>query len=65
MIDRVLWLLAYHQNERKDATEYIKVLIEGKKFNVENTVRDTNVIIKMMYERSKEYHQFNYYHEYP
>ena len=36
--------------------------IESKKFNVQNTVRDVNIILKMMYERSKT-NQLDYYPE--
>ena len=34
--------------------------IESKKFNVQNTVRDVNIIFKMMYERRKIC-ELNYY----
>ena len=40
----------------------ISFFIESKKFNVQNTVRDVNIIFKMMYERSKT-NQLNYYPE--
>ena len=35
-------------------------LLKVKKFNVQNTLRDINIIFKMMYERSKT-NQLNYY----
>ena len=40
----------------------IKLFIESKKFNVQNTVRDVNIIFKMMCERSKT-NQLDYYPE--
>ena len=60
MIDRILWMLVYHQKEGEDIKQNIKLFIESKKFNVKNTVRDN--IFKMMCERSKMY-QLNYYPE--
>ena len=52
-------MLTYHSREGFDVKEDIKSYIESKKFNVKNTVRDTNIILKMMYERGKKYTQFN------
>ena len=57
----ILWMLGYSQ-ETGDVKENIKLLIESKKFNVQNTVRDVNIIFKMMYERSKT-NQLDYYPE--
>ena len=53
---------------QEDVKEHIKLFIESKKFNVKNTVRDTNIILNMMHERRKIYiqlssHQLNYYPE--
>ena len=62
MIDRILWMLVYRQKEGEDVKENIKLFIESKKFNVQNTVRDINIIFKMMYERSKT-NQLNCYPE--
>ena len=61
-------MLAYHKREGFDVKEDIKTYIERKKFNVKNSVRDINIIFKMMHERGKIYtqfnsHQFNYYPE--
>ena len=61
MIDDILWMLGYSQ-ETGDVKENIKLFIESKKFNVQNTVRDVNIIFKMMYERSKT-NQLDYYPE--
>ena len=44
MIDDILWMLGYSQKKGDDVKENIKILIESKKFNVQNTVRDTNII---------------------
>ena len=55
MIDDILWMLGYRQKEGEDVKEHIKLFIESKKFNVQNTVRDINIMVKMMYERSKMY----------
>ena len=58
----ILWMLGYSQ-EKGDVKENIKLFIESKKFNVQNTVRDVNIIFfKMMYERSKT-NQLDYYPE--
>ena len=46
-------MLGYSQEKGEDVKENIKLFIESKKFNVQNTVRDVNIIFKMMYERSK------------
>ena len=59
MINSVLWILLYHRREGFDVKEDSKSYIESNKFNVKNTVRDINNIIKMMYERGKIYTQFN------
>ena len=45
-----------------DVKENIKLFIESKKFNVQNTARDVHIIFKMMYERSKT-NQLDYYPE--
>ena len=68
MIAGILWMLTYHKREGLDVKEDIKTYIENKKFNVKNTVRDINIMLKMMHERSKIYtqlssHQLNYYPE--
>ena len=62
MIYDILWMLGYSQEKGEDVKEHIKLFIESKKFNVQNTVRDVNIIFKMMYERSKT-NQLNYYPE--
>ena len=62
MMDDILWLLCYSQDKGEDVKENIKLFIESKKFNVQNTVRDVNIIFKMMYERSKT-NQLDYYPE--
>ena len=62
MINHILWILLYRRREGADVKEDIKSNIEDKKFNVKNTVRDINIIFKMMYERGKIY-QLNYYPE--
>ena len=61
-------MLTYHSREGFDVKEDIKLHIESQKFNVKNTVRDINIILKMMHERGKIYtqlssHQLNYYPE--
>ena len=48
-------MLTYHKREGFDVKEDIKTYIERKKFNVKNTVRDINSILKIMHERSKIY----------
>ena len=58
----ILWMLGYSQEKGEDVKENIKLFIESKKFNVQNTVRDVNIIFKMMYERSKT-NQLDYYPE--
>ena len=68
LINHILWILLYRRREGCDVKEDIKSYIESKKFNVKNTVRDVNIIIKMMFERGKMYqqfdsHQLNYYPE--
>ena len=60
MIDDILWMLGYSQEKGEDVKYNIKLFIESKKFNVQNTLRDINIIFKMMYERSKT-NQLNYY----
>ena len=62
IIDYILWMLEYQRKEGFDVKTIIKSHIESEKFNVKNTVRDTNIIFKMMYERGKMY-QLNYYPE--
>ena len=68
MIEGILWMLTYYSREGFDVKEDIKTYIESKKFNVKNTVRDINIILKIMHERHKLYiqlssHQLNYYPE--
>ena len=68
MIKGILWMLTCHFREGFDVKEDIKTYIEGKQFNVKNTVRDINIIFKMMHERDTIYtqfngHQLNYYPE--
>ena len=46
MIDDILWMLGYSQEKGEDVKEHIKLFIESKKFNVQNTVRDVNIIFK-------------------
>ena len=58
----ILWMLGYSQENGEDVKENIKLFIESKKFNVQNTVRDVNIIFKMMYERSKT-NQLDYFPE--
>ena len=63
MIYDILRMLCHSQKKRDDIQEYIKYYIEiYKKFNVKNTVRDINIIFKMMYDIS-EICQLNYYPE--
>ena len=62
MMDDILWLLCYSQEKGEDVKDNIKLFIESKKYNVQNTVRDVNIIFKMMYERSKT-NQLDYYPE--
>ena len=59
MIDRILKMLTYYRRDGFDEKEDIKSYIESEKFNVKNTVRDINIIFKMMYEIS-EICQLNY-----
>ena len=60
MIDDILRMLCYSQEKGQDVKENIKLFIESKNFNVQNTLRDINSIFKMMYERSKT-NQLSYY----
>ena len=60
MIYDILWMLGYSQEKGEDVKESIKLFIESKKFNIQNTLGDFNIIFKMMYERRKIC-QFNYY----
>ena len=62
LINHILWILVYRRREGEDVKEDIKSNIESKKFNVKNTVRDINIILKMMYE-TNEICQLNYYPE--
>ena len=62
MINDILRMLVNRRSEEEDIKEAIKSYTESEKFNVKNTVRDINIIFKMMYERSKMY-QFNSYPE--
>ena len=43
MIKHILWMLEYPRKEREDVKETIKIFIESEKFNVKNTVRDSNI----------------------
>ena len=52
-------MLTYYSREGFDVQEDIKTYIESKKFNVKNTVRDTNIILKIMHERHKLYIQLS------
>ena len=63
MIKHILWMLEYQRKEREDVKEHMKIFIESEKFNAKITVRDINIIFKMMYERSKMY-QLTYYPEF-
>ena len=38
MIDRILWMVLYHQKEGEVVKENIKQFVEGKPFNIQNTV---------------------------
>ena len=60
MIDDILRMLWYSQEKGQDVKENIKLFFESNIFNVQNTLRDINIIFKMMYERSKT-NQLNYY----
>ena len=60
MIYDILWMLGYSQEKGEDVKENIKLFIESKKFNIQNTLRDINIIFKIMYERRKIC-QLNYY----
>ena len=60
MIYDILWMLGYSQEKGEDVKQNIKLFIESKKFNIQNTLRDINIIFKMMYERRKIC-QLNYY----
>ena len=65
MKDHILWMLVCYENEERCKRKYEKLFIESKKFNIKIKVKDTNIIIQMMYEKSKEYrmlshHQLNY-----
>ena len=62
MIYDILWMLGYSQEKGEDVKETVKLFIESKKLNVQNAVRDINIIFQMMYERSKT-NQLNYYPE--
>ena len=54
MIAGILLMLCHSQKKGEDIKEYIKFYIENyKKFNVKNTVRDINIIFKMIYEISE------------
>ena len=60
MIYDILWMLGYSQEKEEDVKENIKLFIESKKFNIQNTLRDINNIFQMMYEKSNNC-QLNYY----
>ena len=53
MINDILRMLVNRRSEEEDIKEAVKSYIESEEFNVKNTVRDINIIFKMMYERSK------------
>ena len=55
MIDRILWMLVYQKQEGEDVKEDIELFIESKRFDVNNTVRDINIVFIMMHERSTEH----------
>ena len=63
IIKYILWVLIYHRKTGVDLKEDIKSHIESEQFNVKNAVRVTNIIFKMMCERSKMNTQFNSYPE--
>ena len=44
MIYDILWMLGYSQEKGEDVKESIKLFIESKKFNIQNTLRDVNII---------------------
>ena len=44
MIYDILWMLGYSQEKGEDVKENIKLFTESKKFNIQNTLRDINVI---------------------
>ena len=44
MIDDILWMLGYRQKTGEDVKEHIKLFIESKKLNVQNTVGYINII---------------------
>ena len=46
MIKHILWMLEYQRKEGEDVKENINILIESENFNVKNTVRDVNIILK-------------------
>ena len=46
MIDHIVWMLLYRRREGCDVKEDIKSYIESKKFNVKNTVRDVNAMLR-------------------
>ena len=60
MIYDILCMLGYSQEKGEDVKENIKLFIESKKFNIQNTLKEINIIFKMMYEISKNC-QLNYY----
>ena len=62
MIENILKMLVNRRREGFDVKEDVKSYIESEKFNVRNTVRYINIILKIIYERSKMY-QLNYYPE--
>ena len=51
--------LTYYSREGFDVKEDIKTYIESKKFNVKNTVRDINIILKILHEIYKLYIQLS------
>ena len=59
VINHILWMLLHRRKDGSDLKGDIKSYIESNKFNVKITVRDINIIIKIMYERREIYTQFN------
>ena len=46
MIYDILWMLGYSQEKGEDVQENIKLFIESKKFNIQNTLRDIDIFLK-------------------
>ena len=60
MIYDILWMLGYSQEKGEDVKESIKLFIKSKKFNIQNTLRDINIIFRIIYKKNKT-NQLNYY----